>query len=54
MTTDVGKMVGDEFLEWLERKIELTREDNDLQREHWAFCQCYKKYNELKNTQVKS
>ena len=43
-----NEMIKDEFLKWLERKIELTREDNDLQREHWAFCQSYKKYNELK------
>jgi len=49
-----NEMVKDEFLEWLDRKIELTREDNDLQREHWAFCQSYKKYNELKNAHQKS
>jgi hypothetical protein len=43
---DIGKMVEDEYLEWLERKIELTREDNDLQREHLAFCKAYEKYKE--------
>jgi hypothetical protein len=37
----------DKFLEWIEHKIELTREDNSLQREHWAFCKAYEKYKEL-------
>lgn len=36
-----------EYIEWLERMIEQTREDKDLQREHWAFCQSLKKVREL-------
>lgn len=39
----------DEFMEWLESKIEWTREDKDLQREHWAFCTALEKYREIKN-----
>ena len=31
------------YIEWLERKIEQCLEDKDLQREHWAFCQAYKR-----------
>jgi hypothetical protein len=37
----------DDFIQWLENKIELCLNDKDLQREHWAFCQCLKKYREL-------
>jgi len=36
-----------EYIIWLERKIEQCLEDKDLQREHWAFCQCLKKLKEL-------
>ena len=37
----------EEYIKWLENKIEVCLEDKDLQREHWAFCQCLKKYREL-------
>ena len=37
----------EEYLKWLENKIEVCLEDKDLQREHWAFCQALKKYREL-------
>lgn len=37
----------EEYIEWLENKIEVCLEDKDLQREHWAFCQALKKYREL-------
>lgn len=36
-----------EYIQWLERMIEQTREDKDIQREHWAFCQSLKKVREL-------
>lgn len=36
-----------EYIKWLENKIEVCLEDKDLQREHWAFCQALKKYREL-------
>lgn len=36
-----------EYIKWLENKIEFCLEDKDLQREHWAFCQALKKYREL-------
>lgn len=39
-----------EFKTWLETQIEVTREDKDLQREHWAFCKCYEQlYNKPKS-----
>ena len=37
----------EEYIKWLENKIEVCLEDKDLQREHWAFCQALKKYREL-------
>lgn len=37
----------EEYIKWLEKKIEICLEDKDLQREHWAFCQALKKYREL-------
>jgi hypothetical protein len=37
----------EEYIKWLENKIEVCLEDKDLQREHWAFCQALKKYKEL-------
>lgn len=37
----------EEYIKWLEKKIELCLDDKDLQREHWAFCQALKKYREL-------
>jgi len=37
----------DDYIKWLENKIEACLEDKDLQREHWAFCQALKKYREL-------
>jgi hypothetical protein len=37
----------EEYIKWLENKIEVCLEDKDLQREHWAFCQALKKYHEL-------
>jgi len=37
----------EEYIKWLENKIEICLEDKDLQREHWAFCQALKKYREL-------
>jgi hypothetical protein len=37
----------EEYIKWLEDKIEVCLEDKDLQREHWAFCQALKKYREL-------
>lgn len=40
----------EKYIEWLENKIEVCLEDNDLQREHWAFCQALKKYRELSLT----
>jgi len=36
-----------EYIEWLERKIEFCLEDKTLQREHWAFCQSLKKIREI-------
>lgn len=35
------------YIEYLERQIEVCLEDNDLKREHWAFCQALRKYREL-------
>ena len=37
----------EEYIKWLENKIEVCLEDKDLQREHWAFYQALKKYREL-------
>jgi hypothetical protein len=37
----------EEYIKWLENKIEVCLEDKDLQREHWAFCQSLKKFREL-------
>ena len=37
----------EEYIKWLENKIEFCLEDKDLQKEHWAFCQALKKYREL-------
>jgi hypothetical protein len=37
----------EEYIKWLENKIEVCLNDKDLQREHWAFCQALKKYREL-------
>ena len=37
----------EEYIKWLENKIEVCLEDKGLQREHWAFCQALKKYREL-------
>lgn len=37
----------EDYIKWLENKIEVCLEDKDLQREHWAFCQALKKYREL-------
>jgi hypothetical protein len=37
----------EEYIKWLEDKIEVCLEDKDLQREHWAFCQALKKCREL-------
>ena len=37
----------EEYVKWLENKIELCLEDKDLQREHWAFCQALTKFREL-------
>lgn len=36
-----------EYIEYLEKMIEATLNDKDLQREHWAFCQALKKYREF-------
>jgi len=37
----------EEYIKWLENKIEVCSKDKDLQREHWAFCQALSKYREL-------
>lgn len=37
----------EEYIKWIEDKIEVCLEDKDLQREHWAFCQALSKYREL-------
>lgn len=37
----------EEYIKWLENKIEVCLEDKDLQREHWAFCQALSKYREF-------
>lgn len=37
----------EDYIKWLENKIEVCLEDKDLQREHWAFCQALKKCREL-------
>lgn len=37
----------EEYIKWLENKIEFCLEDKDLQREHWAFCQALSKYHEV-------
>lgn len=37
----------EEYIKWLENKIEVCLEDKDLQREHWAFCQALNKYRTL-------
>ena len=37
----------EEYVKWLENKIDSCLEDKDLQREHWAFSQSLKKYREL-------
>ncbi len=36
-----------EYVKWLENKIEQTLEDGNLGRKHWAFCQCLRKLREL-------
>lgn len=33
----------EQYKKWLEEQIEVTLEDKDLQREHWAYCTAYKK-----------
>lgn len=33
----------EQYKKWLEKQIEVTLEDKDLQREHWAYCTAYKK-----------
>jgi hypothetical protein len=35
------------YIQWLERQIEISINDKDLQREHWAFCKAYEKITEL-------
>lgn len=37
----------EEYIKWLEKKIELCSEDKHLQREHWAFCKAYEKFMSL-------
>ena len=37
----------EKYIEWLERMIEYTAEDDDLKREHWAFCYALKKYRKM-------
>jgi hypothetical protein len=37
----------EEYKKWLEKQIEVSLEDKDLQREHWAFCKAYEKLIEL-------
>jgi len=37
----------DKYKEWLEGQIERCLKDEELQREHWAFCHALRKYNEL-------
>jgi hypothetical protein len=43
----------EEYIKWLENKIEVCLEDKDLKREHWAFCQALKKYRKVKLIQDK-
>lgn len=33
----------EEYIKWLEEQIEITLNDDDLKREHWAYCQAYSK-----------
>ena len=33
----------EQYKKWLEEQIEVTLEDKELQREHWAYCTAYKK-----------
>jgi len=33
----------EQYKKWLEEQIEVTLEDKDLQREHWAYCTAYRK-----------
>jgi len=42
-----------EYIKWLESKIEARREDKDLQREHWAFCKALEKYREVMEKEEK-
>jgi hypothetical protein len=37
----------EEYKKWLEKQIEVSLEDKDLQREHWAFCKAYEKLIQL-------
>lgn len=37
----------EKYIDYLERMIENCKENKDLQREHWAFCQALKKYREF-------
>lgn len=40
----------EEYIKWIENKIEVCLEDKDLQREHWAFCQALKKFREFQDS----
>jgi hypothetical protein len=33
-----------EYKQWLESMIDKCFDDEDLQREHWAFCKAYEKF----------
>jgi hypothetical protein len=37
----------EQYKKWLEKQIDLSLEDKDLQKEHWAFCKAYEKLIEL-------
>jgi antitoxin component YwqK of YwqJK toxin-antitoxin module len=39
-----------QYLEWLEKKIDICLEDKTMQREHWAFCKAYEKFKSLETT----
>lgn len=37
----------EEYKQWLEDQIEQCLNDDDLKREHWAFCKAYEKFAKL-------
>ena len=38
------------YLQWLEKQIEFCLNDQQMQKEHWAFCKAYEAYQKFNST----